>query len=322
LTIATSILLVVGRYKLLEIATTALVAGFTGVTVINVVLLQLHPQWAMSGADLLGGLSFHLPPETPGGGLSAIAVALATFGIIGVGTNELLAYPYFCIEKGYARFTGPRDASDGWAMRARGWMRVMRADAWCSMLVYTFATIAFYILGAAILHPLQFDPKGFEMIRTLSIMYEPVFGAYAPALFLIGAFAVLYSTFFVANAGHSRVASDVIKVLSHGRMTQQHFHQCVTILSGVLPFVCLFMYLAYGEPRALILFSGFMQALMLPMLAGAALFFRYYRMDERIKPTPVWDFFLWLSAAGLLVVALWAVYDKYDEILELVTSLV
>jgi Mn2+/Fe2+ NRAMP family transporter len=200
-------------------------------------------------------------------------------------------------------------------------MRVMRADAWCSMVVYTFATVAFYILGASILYRLKFDPQGFEMIRTLSVMYKPVFGSYAPGLFLIGAFAVLYSTFFVANAGHSRVAADVVKVLSQGRMTQQHFHHLVTILSGLLPFFCLFMYLTYPEPRGLILFSGFMQALMLPMLAGAALFFRYYRMDERIKPTPIWDFCLWLSAAGLLVVALWAVYDKTPELYKLAKSL-
>jgi Mn2+/Fe2+ NRAMP family transporter len=193
-------------------------------------------------------------------------------------------------------------------------MRVMRADAWCSMVIYTFATVAFYFLGAAILHPLRLDPKGPEMIRTLAVMYEPIFGSYAPALFLVGAFAVLYSTFFVANAGHSRVAADVARVLSHGRIGQKGFHTGVTILSGVLPFICLFMYLAYGEPRDLILFSGFMQALMLPMLAGAALFFRYCRMDERIKPSPLWDFFLWLSAAGLLIVALWAVYDQAPKI--------
>ena len=29
-------------------------------------------------------------------------------------------------------------------------MRVMRVDAWGAMIIYTFATVAFYLLGAAI----------------------------------------------------------------------------------------------------------------------------------------------------------------------------
>jgi Mn2+/Fe2+ NRAMP family transporter len=316
LTVGTAALLVLGRYRLIEFSTTVLVAGFTLVTVINVVLLQLHPVWHMTGAQLLEGLSFQLPHTTDGA--KAITYALATFGIIGVGTNELLAYPYFCIEKGYARFTGPRDKSSAWAERARGWMRVMRVDAWCSMVVYTFATVAFYILGASILFPLGLDAKGTEMIRTLSVMYEPIFGPYAPALFLVGAFAVLYSTFFVANAGHARVCADVVRVLSDGRVTRENFVGWVRLFSGVLPFVCLFMYLAYGEPRTLIFFSGFMQSLMLPMLAGGALFFRYYRNDERLKPTMVWDAFLWLSALGLLIVASWALIDGVPKLMKVI----
>jgi hypothetical protein len=147
------------------------------------------------------------------------------------------------------------------------------------------------------------------MIRTLAVMYEPIFGPYAPPLFLIGAFAVLFSTFFVANAGHARVCADVVRVLSGGRIVREKFYFWVRIFSGLLPFVCLFMYLSYGEPRTLIFFSGFMQALMLPMLAAGALYFRYYRGDERVRPSMLWDGFLWISAAGLLVVATWALVD-------------
>ena len=53
------------------------------------------------------GLSLHLPT----GGL---ATAIAVFGITGVGATELVMYPYWCVEKGYARFVGPRDGSAAW----------------------------------------------------------------------------------------------------------------------------------------------------------------------------------------------------------------
>ena len=102
---------------------------------------------------------------------AAVALAFSAFGITGVGASELFAYPYWCIEKGYARNAGPRADDEAWADRARGWTRVMQLDAWFSMVVFTVATVAFYLLGAAVLHPQGLDPKGPEMIPTLSRMY-------------------------------------------------------------------------------------------------------------------------------------------------------
>ncbi len=52
-----------------------------------------------SAHDLADGMSLHLPA----GGL---ATAIAVFGITGVGATELVMYPYWCVEKGYARFAG------------------------------------------------------------------------------------------------------------------------------------------------------------------------------------------------------------------------
>ena len=53
----------------------------------------------------------------------------------------------------------------------------MQLDAWFSMVVFTVATVAFYLLGAAVLHPQGLDPKGSEMIPTLSQMYlQPLEG--------------------------------------------------------------------------------------------------------------------------------------------------
>ena len=53
-----------------------------------------------------------------------------------------------------------------------------------------------------------------------------------------------------------------------------------------------------------------MQAMMLPMLSGAALYFRYHRCDERIMPGKAWDVFLWISAIGMLVTGSWAAWAK------------
>ncbi|MEO8495731.1 MAG: transmembrane Mn(2+) transporter, partial [Planctomycetota bacterium] len=312
----TAVVLVVGRYGFIQSFSTAMVASFTLVTVINLFMLQSNPYWQVSLRDVLDGMSFQLPPAPPGQTqLSVLAVALATFGIIGVGANELIAYPYWCLEKGYARFTGPRDDSREWGERATGWMRVMRWDAWCSMVVYTFATLAFYLLGAAILGRIGLHPKGPDMIRTLGVMYEPVFGSIARWVFLFGAIAVLYSTFFVATASLARVVTDATRVMGIGPKTEEGYKLGIKIMSVLFPFMCVAAYCLFSEPVVLVLIGGVMQGVMLPMLAGAALYFRYKRADSRITPGLVWDAFLWLSAIGMLITGLWTVWSKIEPYL-------
>lgn len=305
ITFGSIFVLVLGRYRLIQNVSTALVAMFTFVTIANLVMLQSMPDWRVGWDELASGMTFKIPP---GAGLG---VALAAFGIIGVGATELIQYPYWCLEKGYAKWTGPRDQSDEWAKRAEGWLRVLKWDAWCSMVVYTFATIAFYLLGAAILGRSGLNPEGANLVRTLGEMYVPVFGDWAQGVFLFGAFAVLYSTFFVATASHARVLADALRVfgLSAGGDTAYVFW--TRIFCGTLPLLFLgsFAFIS-SNPKQLVLAGGFMGALMLPLLGVTALYGRYQRCDERLLPSKVWDMFLWLSVVGLFIAGGWALYDK------------
>ena len=45
---------------------------------------------------------------------TGLGTALAVFGITGVGASELFMYPYWCVEKGYARRSGINDGSPEW----------------------------------------------------------------------------------------------------------------------------------------------------------------------------------------------------------------
>jgi Mn2+/Fe2+ NRAMP family transporter len=306
--VATSIVLVVGRYGLIQSLSTVLVASFTVLTVLNLFLLQGQPDFRVSLAEFWSGLVPSLPNATKE--VNPIGTALATFGIIGVGASELVVYPYWCLEKGYARFTGKNDDSPQWQSRARGWMRVMRFDAWGAMVVYTFATVAFYLLGAAVLHRVGLNPEKDDMVRTLAVMFRPVFSNWAAAVFLFGAFAVLYSTFFVANASHARTFSDAMRVCRFIKDDEQTRQRWIRILSAVFPILCLVIYLAFPAPAQLVLLSGVAQGIMLPMLAGAALFFRYRRCVDALMPGRLWDAMLWLSAGAMLITGLWTVIDK------------
>ena len=307
--VLTSVVLVVGRYGMIQTLSTILVASFTLLVVANVFALQSKPDFSVSVTEFLSGLKFSLPQAS--GDVNPIRTALATFGIIGVGAAELVTYPYWCLEKGYAKYTGTNDGSDQWTARAKGWMRVMHYDAWGSMFVYTFATIAFFLLGATILNRIGLNPEKSDMVRTLAVMFQPVFSDWAATIFLFGAFAVLYSTFFVANASHARTFSDAMRVIGVIPDDELTRYKWIRILSGVFPVLCVVIFIAFPAPAQLVLISGIAQGIMLPMLAGAALYFRYQRTPESLRPGVLWDVFLWSSAAAMLVTGLWTVFSQF-----------
>jgi Mn2+/Fe2+ NRAMP family transporter len=311
LAIITSVLLCIGRYGLIQFVATVLVVTFTIITIITLILLQTKPEWAVTGSELASGLSFRLPPAADSTNINPIATALAAFGIIGVGAFELIMYPYWCLEKGYAKFTGPRESTSQWTNRARGWLHVLHIDAWTSMVVYTLATAAFYLLGAAVLGRTALNPSGQHMVRTLAAMYVPVFGPWADGVFLSGAFSVLYSTFFVAAAGNSRMVADALGLFGITDYSEKTRFKWTRVVCAIWPLVALMLYIGVRAPAKMILACGTAQAIMLPMLGAAALYFRYKRSDENLRPGWLWDAMLWLSLAGFAIIAGWSIFSIF-----------
>ena len=308
--IITAALLFYGGYSLVQSASTAMVAIFTLVTLATVIGLQAKPDWSISASEWLQGLSFGLPE---GDKLKALTTALATVGIIGVGAAELIQYPYWCIEKGYAKHTGPDDGSNAWLERARGWLKVMHYDIWVSMLIYTTATIGFFVLGAGILHRSGIQPEESKLIQTLSAMYEPVLGSWAPPIYLFGAFMVLYSTYYVANASHARTFTDGLSILNLVGRDQVSQGRMIKFLSALFPMLCLLVYWVLPSPAWLVLISGSAQAVMLPMLGFAALYFRYYKTRRELHGSKWIEIGLWISVALLFVIGLTNLYLEMSK---------
>ena len=316
-TLVTVTLLYFGRYGMIQILATVLVGLFTLVTIGNVFALQFHHTFHLSASEIWSGLLFRLPPNgtAPPGIVGweitrPLATALMTFGIIGIGGTELGIYPYWCMEKGYARFAGPRRQDAAWASRARGWMRVMRYDAFISMVLYTTATVAFFVMGVAVMHKQGLDPAGMRMVSTLLEQYVPAFGEYARWLFLFGAIAVLFSTFLIGNASTARLLTDVLKVSRLMKSDDPRKHdRTVVWFSVAQPIIALGVYTTGADPVALVLINGLTQAIMLPLMGLAALHFRFREIDARLKPGRWWDRMLLLSCLGLLIAGGWLAWS-------------
>jgi manganese transport protein len=307
--ISAVLLLLSGGYKRIERVTTFMIAAVTAITVLCVAALPATG-YPIRLSDLKEGFT----PNLLALPAAAIAAAFATFGITGVGATELYCYPYWCLEKGYARWAGARQDSDEWMRRAKGWVRVMYLDAWVSMVVFTIATVCFYFLGATVLHRQKLDPKGMDMVATLAQMYVPMFGSWTKVLFLIGVWAVLFKTLYVASAGHARMSADFLNL---GKFTQYTTDAArvkwIRRFCVFYPLGALALYLMFGEPRAMVIFGGFFQGISLPVIAAIAVYFRYRKIDQRLAPSRIADLWLWLALISITTVAVYATWERMSN---------
>ena len=283
-----AVLLYVGRYAFIERFSTSMIATFTVFTIFAVFSLY-WTDYGITTQNIASGLSFRLPSE--------FVVAFAAFGVIGVGASELIYYPYWCLEKGYASHVGPNDGSDAWTRRAQGWMRVLKWDAFASLVIYTGATVAFYLLGAAVLNGKGIEISNENLMVNLSEIYRASFGVTGLWVFVVGAFVVLYSTIFISTASNSRLAADLLGLLGLAKTDNADAKRRLIQWSCLaLPALYCLFYLTVGKPVTLVTVGAVAQALMLPFLSFAALYYLYRDTVPALKPSPAWTFFLWVSS--------------------------
>ncbi|MFN0038639.1 MAG: Nramp family divalent metal transporter [Burkholderiales bacterium] len=288
--VLTLILLLGGAYHRIERLAMIKVGLFTLITLLSAVVLTRMPEY-FSWGDVWQGFSFELPA-------AGLATALAVFGITGVGATELYMYTYWCVEKGYARYTGPHDESEAWKRRARGWVRVMNMDVIFSMIIYTVATVAFYLLGAGILHGMGLVPKGSEMIVVLSNIYTQTLGGWAKWLFYFGAIVVLYGTIFAATAGHSRMCADLMRLLGVFKNDDiKARNKWRDIFIVVLTGIPVILYFIFGEnPVAMVKWGGLAQAWTLPVISLGTVYLVHRYLPKELKATALGNFLLWVGA--------------------------
>jgi manganese transport protein len=290
----TLLLLLGGGYQRVERLAVVKVGLFTLLTVLAAVLLVRRPEFSL--APVLEGLRFDLP-------VHGVATAVAVFGITGVGTNELAMYPYWCVEKGYARFSGPRDGSAAWIRRARGWIRVMHVDIIVSLLVYTLATIAFYLLGAGVLHSRGLVPRGSDLIVVLSRIYTETLGPWALWVFYAGAIVTLYGTIFAATAAHARIYADLFRLL--GAFAREDYgarRRYRRNLVWALTIIPVGLYYLFESPVKMVVMGALAQSFMLPVFAFGTVYLQRRRLPPELRPRRSVSLALWAAAIIIAVV--------------------
>jgi amino acid transporter len=225
-------------------------------------------------------------------------------------------YPYWCVEKGYARFAGRRDGSANWQHRARGWVRVMHTDIVASMIIYTVATIAFYLLGAGVLNGMKLVPKEGEMISTLSNIYTQTLGAWSRWLFYAGAIVTLYGTIFAATAANSRVFADMLRLMgvfgADDAAARARYRNLFIVLLTVIPVALIFN---FTDPVRMVRIGGISQAMMLPVIGIGAVYLRHRHLPKDIRPSRWVTVGLWVATALIVWLMGYSVIEAIRKML-------
>uniref|UniRef100_UPI00293726C8 Nramp family divalent metal transporter n=1 Tax=Algoriphagus litoralis TaxID=2202829 RepID=UPI00293726C8 len=302
--ISLSLLIFKNYYYLIEKTSIVMVFCFTLFTIVSLIGIFFTP-FAFSGSDVLSGLRFELPPEV-------IFVAIGAFGITGVASDEIIAYTYWCQEKGYATYTGTNDGSVEWKKRAQGWIKIMYLDAFLAMLIYTLVTAAFYLLGAAVLHGSETLPDGMELINSLASIYTESLGPGARFGYLIGAFFALYSSVFATLAYWSRLFPDIFVQFGWIRSgDKKSKEKWVKLLAWLLPVVWILTFLFVKLPGFMILSGGVVGSVLLLIVVFGAINFRF--KNNRLDFISGWwsEVLFWLSVSSILLISMYGIIKLF-----------
>ncbi len=292
-------------YKGIEKTCIVFLVLFTVLTLASVAMLAWTP-YALQWSDIASGLTFELPR----GGLMLAVVG--AFGLIGVGGDEVMQYTYWLLEKGYAAYTGPRDDTPEWRSRALGWIKVMQLDALLSMVAYTVVTIAFYLLGAAVLHARGEVPANDELVGVLQTMYTESLGRWASWVFLIGAWIVLVSTLFSALAAWARNFADALAHFSSGDFRNPVWRRlAVKSLTWGFAIVWALIFLCYQAPVTMVQLGGVAASFILLLVVVMAIWFRWFDTPRGLIPSRFYDGALVVSCLSITAIAIYSVIKLF-----------
>ena len=300
--LVTWMLLYFGSYKSLEKTLLVMVLFFSFMTMIIAIAMQ-STDYQVSVAQVSSGLSFSFPSEY-------LPLALAVFGFTGISYGEIMAYTYWCLEKGYAENSGNN------VEETKHWIKTMQTDVWVTVFFITLGTLPFFFLGAGVLYNVPELQQALatssfwdiDVISSLQNMFSLVLGGWAKWLFIILAFFVLFSTLLSGTAAFTRTISDYL--ISMGLVKEQANtrKKLIKLIAFLIPFLSGLFYFVLPNPFTLLLIAGIWAAMGLPIVNIGALYL-VNKLEPELQPKITTKFILWASLVLQLSMAVLIIDD-------------
>ena len=293
----TWLILCIGSYQSLEKILLAMVFFFSVVTLIIVISMQ-STTYAITSEQIMGGLSFSFP-------LEHAALALAVFGFTGISYGEIMAYTYWCLEKGYANHGDDKEEK-------KAWIKVMQTDVWATVFFVTLGTLPFFLLGAAVLNTLGVypAPEGeLKIIQILLNIFTTTLGGWAKWFFIPLAFFVLFSTLLSGTAAFTRTISDYLIAMGLVLEKEGTRNFLIQIIGFAIPLFSCVAYFLLPDPITLLLIAGIWAALGLPIINIGALYLTS-RLSKELQPKPITKLILWLTLILQILMAISILFSQ------------
>ena len=294
--LVTWIILYWGSYLILERILLVMVVSFSLVTLIIALAMQTTP-YQVSWENIQSGFSFEFP-------MIYVGLAIAVYGYTGINSGEIMAYTYWCLEKGYAKKAGHDQQV------VKKWIKTMQTDVWTTLVLITIGTLPFFFLGAGVLNHLElYPPPNGDIIATLVNMFTEVLGNWAMWLFIVGAFFVLFSTSLSGTAAYTRTVPDYL--ISTGLVIEEADirKKLLKATAFFIPFFTCLVYFLIPNPIVLLIIAGVWAAISLPIV-NAGTIFLISRIDKELQPRPFTVVFLWTTLIFQIVLALFIAYSE------------
>tara|TARA_Y100000768_G_scaffold213023_1_gene160526 strand:+ start:345 stop:1676 length:1332 start_codon:yes stop_codon:yes gene_type:complete len=298
----TWMLLYFGSYKSLEKTLLVMVLFFSFMTMIIAIAMQ-STEYHVSVDQISQGLSFSFPTEY-------LPLALAVFGFTGISYGEIMAYTYWCLEKGYADNAG-NDIDE-----TKYWIKTMQTDVWVTVFFITLGTLPFFFLGAGVLNNVPELQESLatgsfwdvDVISSLQNMFSLVLGGWAKWLFIILAFFVLFSTLLSGTAAFTRTISDYLISMGLVKENTDTRQNLIKLVAFAIPFLSGLFYFILPNPITLLLIAGIWAAMGLPIVNIGALYL-VNKLEPSLQPKITTKIILWVSLILQLTLALLIIYD-------------
>ena len=300
--LVTWMLLYFGSYKSLEKTLLVMVLFFSFMTMIIAIAMQ-STDYQVSVAQVSSGLSFSFPS-------GYLPLALAVFGFTGISYGEIMAYTYWCLEKGYAENSGNN------VEETKHWIKTMQTDVWVTVFFITLGTLPFFFLGAGVLYNVPELQQALatssfwdiDVISSLQNMFSLVLGGWAKWLFIVLAFFVLFSTLLSGTAAFTRTISDYLISMGLVKEQENTRKKLIKLIAFLIPFLSGLLYFVLPNPFTLLLIAGIWAAMGLPIVNIGALYL-VNKLEPELQPKITTKFILWASLVLQLGMAVLIIDD-------------
>jgi Mn2+/Fe2+ NRAMP family transporter len=288
-----------GRYRAVEIAATVIGVALAVTAVIAAASAKPH------GADFAAGFVPRIPPNL------RYDEILPWLGFMLSGAAGMMWYSYWVVAKGYGAAGGrtargdaggdggggrthgdgggpdPRRLPAAAQERLRGWLTQMTFDNSVAVVGTFVITCAFLVLGAELLRPKGLVPEENRVAEVLGQLLGALWGPVGFWFMVVCVFVGFWDTVLSDQDGHSRLFANgtrlvlrSIGVSAKGAGEARLRRVFLAVLLTLLP---LALYLAVGQPVALLKIAGAIEAAHIPIVAGMTLYLNHHNLPAGLR---------------------------------------